>query len=151
MRDHASTAASRTVSLKNRQTGGGCVGGLLACPRSASSTKDGKAASTWHGWVTTNAGRTTPTKLMHFRAHASELLELSCSLQHGQQGMSALPSIEISTGMVEIAAPTVAGTMATEMAIRAANMTRTMVTDCPSNSGLSRTGNRPRRPRFPSQ
>lgn len=74
---------------------------------------------------TTITGRTAPTKLMHLSAHAAELLELSWSLQHGQQGMSVLSGIDISTGDVETAAFPTAGTTATEMAIRVARIVRT--------------------------
>jgi hypothetical protein len=114
------------VSPENRQPGGGCVGGLLACPRSASFTKDGGAASTRCGRATTIAGKTAPTKLTHLSAQAIELLELSWSLQHGQHGMSALSGIDISTDFVEMVAPPVAGTIATEIAIRAARTVRTI-------------------------
>jgi hypothetical protein len=75
--------------------------------------------------VTIIAGRTAPTKLMHLSAHATELLELSWSLQHGQQGMSALPDIDISTGIIETSVPPVAGTMAIARAI---STTRTLWT-----------------------
>jgi len=63
---------------------------------------------------------------MHLSAHATELLELSWSLKPGQHGISALSGIDISTGFVETAAPPVAGTMATEMAISAARIGRTV-------------------------
>jgi len=63
---------------------------------------------------------------MHLSAHATEPLELSWSLQPGQHGMSALSGIDISTGFVEAVAPPVAGTMATEMAIRAARIVWTI-------------------------
>ena len=72
------------------------------------------------------AGRTAPTKLMHLSAHATELWEPSWSLQHGQQGMSTLPSTDISTGFIETAAPPVAGTKAIEFAIRATIIVRTI-------------------------
>jgi hypothetical protein len=42
----------------------------------------------------------------------------------GQHVMSAWSAIDISTGFVETAAPPVAGTMATEMAIKAAKIER---------------------------
>jgi len=41
-----------------------------------------------------------------------------------QQGMSALAAVDISAGFVEMAAPPVTGTMATEMAIKTANIMR---------------------------
>jgi hypothetical protein len=59
-------------------------------------------------------------------AQAIELLELSWSLQHGQHGMSALSGIDISTDFVEMVAPPVAGTIATEIAISAARTVRTI-------------------------
>jgi len=83
-----------------------------------------RAASMRCGWGTTIAGRTAPTKLMHLSGHATELLELSWSLQSGQHCMSALPGIDISTGFVVTAAPPLAGTMATEMTIRAVRIAR---------------------------
>jgi hypothetical protein len=43
----------------------------------------------------------------------------------GQHGMSAGLAIDISTGFVEMAAPPVAGTVATEIAITAARIVRT--------------------------
>jgi hypothetical protein len=124
MRDRASVARVALSASENRQTGGGCVGGLLTCPCKVSSIKDGGSPSTRYGWVASINGRTAPTKLMHLSAHASELLELSWSLQHGQQGVSALSDIDISTGLAEMAAPPVAGTMATEMAIKTARIAR---------------------------
>jgi hypothetical protein len=56
---------------------------------------------------------------MHLSAHVTELLELSWSLQHGQQGMSALPDIDISIGLFETAISPEAGTMTIESAISA--------------------------------
>jgi hypothetical protein len=61
---------------------------------------------------------------MHLSAQAADPLELSWSLQHGQHGMSALPDIDISTGIVEMFSAPIAGTAATEMAIRAARIAR---------------------------
>lgn len=95
------------------------------CSRSTLPTKDGGVASTKCSSVSTIAGRTAATKLMHFSAHATELLELSWSLQLGQHGMFALSGIDISTGVVGTAVRPVAGIAATEMAIRAVRTVRT--------------------------
>ena len=95
------------------------------CSRSTPPKKDGGAAPTEYSSATITAGRTAPTKLMHLSAHPTELLELSWSLQLGQHGMSALPGIDISTGVVGTAVRPVAGIMATETAIRAVRTMRT--------------------------
>ena len=112
------------LALENRQTGGGCVGGLLTCPCNSPSTKDGGAASTKCGSETV-AGKMAPTKLKHLSAQVMEPLQSSGV----QQGMSALSDIDISTGFVETAAPPIAGTMATDMAIKAARIVRTVAID----------------------
>jgi hypothetical protein len=106
--------------LENRQTGGGCVGGLLTCPRNAPLTKDGGAASTSCGGKTA-AGKIAATKLKHLSAHATAPLQSS----EVQQGMSTCSDTDISTGFVETATPPLAGTTATERAIRAARIVRT--------------------------
>jgi hypothetical protein len=80
-----------------------------------------------YGSVTTNGMGNTPTKLMHLSAHATEILELPWSLQHVQQGMSTLAGIDISADFTEIAAARVAGTKATETAIRTAKNVRTLI------------------------
>jgi hypothetical protein len=80
-----------------------------------------------YGSVPNIGGRNKPTKLMHLSAHATEFFEISWSLQHGQQGTSALPGIDISIGFIDAAAPPVAGTKATEIAIRAAKIVRTIL------------------------
>jgi hypothetical protein len=64
---------------------------------------------------------------MHLRAHSAEFFEISESLQHGQQGMVALPGIDISTGFDEKETPPVAGTTATEIAISAASIARILI------------------------
>jgi hypothetical protein len=128
--EHATTRtklAYRAVSQEDRQTGGGCVGGLFVRPRNLSFVNDRGTASTMYRSVTTVDGKNTPTKLMHLSAHATELLELSWSLQHGQQGMSTLAGIDISAGFTEIAAAWVAGTKATETATRTAKNVRTLI------------------------
>jgi hypothetical protein len=121
-REHCARVAP--LAMENRQTGGGCVGGLLTCPYNSPSTKDGGAASTKSGNETV-AGKIAPTKLKHLSAQVMEPLQSSGV----QQGMSALSDIDISTGFVETAAPPIAGTMATEMAIRAARIVRTAAID----------------------
>jgi len=116
-----SVARVAPSALENRQTGGGWVGGLLTCPCNSLSTKDGGAASTKCGSETV-AGKIAPTKLKHLSAQVMEPLQSSGV----QQGMSALSDIDISTGFVETVASPVAGTMATENAIRAAKTVRTI-------------------------
>lgn len=68
------------------------------------------------------AGNVAATKLKHLKAQAMDSLQSS----GGQHGVSARSAIDISAGFVEIAAPPVAGIMATEMAIRAARIVRTV-------------------------
>jgi predicted YcjX-like family ATPase len=84
-----------------------------------SSTKDGGAAFITRD-IKTDAGKVAPTKLKHLTAHAMDPLQSLAA----QQGMSALSAIDISTGFVETTAPPVAGTRATETAIRAAKIVR---------------------------
>lgn len=65
-------------------------------------------------------GNIAATKLRHLNAHTTEPLP---SLD-GQHGMSALSAIDISIGFMEMAGALVTGTMATEMAHKAAKIVR---------------------------
>jgi hypothetical protein len=121
MRDRASMCARRTVSFSEiRQIGGGCAGGLM-WPCNALTPRDGGGPSAI-GERTTGGGNIAATKLRHLNAHATEPLLSSVA---GQHGMSAGLAIDISTGFVKMAAPPVAGTVATEIAITAARIVRT--------------------------
>ena len=65
------------------------------------------------------AGNIAAMKLRHLNAHVTEALPSS----GGQHGMSARSAIDISTDFTDMATP-VAGTVATEMAIKAAKIAR---------------------------
>lgn len=116
-RAHRARAAHHRA--KERQTGGGCVGGLGTCPCKVPLLTGAGAASIECGDQIA-AAKMAPTNLKHLYAHASELLQSS----DGQQGMLPWPGIDISTGVVDTAATPVAGRVVTDMAIRTARIVR---------------------------
>jgi hypothetical protein len=72
----ATTLALRAVcksASEDRQTGGGCVGGLMTCSRNASINENSGTASAICG-SDTFAGKIAPKTLMHLIAHEVELL-----------------------------------------------------------------------------
>src|SRR5450759_5973476 len=79
-RDHCARVA--LSPSEKRQTGGGCVGGLLTCPRNVSSTNAGGAPSTKCDSESA-AGNIAATKLKRLSAHATEPLQSS----EAQQGI----------------------------------------------------------------
>jgi hypothetical protein len=55
---------------ENRQTGGGCVGGVLTSPCNVSRSKDSGDPLVKYRGVTVIAGKMAPARVMHFKTHA---------------------------------------------------------------------------------
>jgi hypothetical protein len=114
---------SRRQRSESCQNSGGRVGGCLTTPRDVSSAKDSARPSTKYGCATLTAGRMTPARVKHLRAHAVDL-ELSGVLQHGQHDMSGRSAVIVSTGGTDVTASPIAGDMTTERARSAARIVR---------------------------
>jgi hypothetical protein len=117
-RMHNARNTQDQVVSENRQIGGGWAGALTCSCNASSAGSAGSPLALYGG--TTTSGNIATTKLRHLNAHTTELL----SSLGGQHGISALSAIDMSGDFVETTGAVVTGTMAREMATKAAKMVR---------------------------